>query len=187
MGELRRGSREFYSGRELEVDVFGKPKFPKAYEEAYRRLTSEKGGYLPFDRAQDLIREFTPEDPTSPSKEFARDLRLAVCEALELEGDEADIVKIYSALGTPLDVYHGVDAWIEIELEGLRAEVTLDVTKRAEKIKEGHKADVIIDEVSTPDQKKYLPEVEKYATEVVELLLSRLRIAKERTQRQVRR
>lgn len=184
-GLSRGGERSFYSGRELEIDAFGKPKFGKEYENTYRQLAKEKGGYLAYNRAQELIKQFYPEDPTNPSKEFARDLRLAICEALELEGEDADAVKFYTAVGTALDLYHGVDAWVEIDLDDpsrgtLHAEATLDVTKRAEKLEEGHKADVIIGDVAAPDQKTYLPQVERYAEEVTELLFTRLQDAAQR-------
>ncbi|MFZ2681795.1 MAG: hypothetical protein WAZ14_01750 [Patescibacteria group bacterium] len=187
MVEKRGGSREFYSGRELEVDVFGKPKFPTEYEQAYRRLAKERGGYLPYEKAQSLIREFTPDDPTNPSKEFARDLRLAICEILELEGEEADIVKIYSALGTALDIYHGVDAWIEIDLDGLHAEASMDVTHRSDKLDDGHKADVILGDILEPENAKYLAEVDKYAETVADVLLDGLRNASKKGVRAVRR
>lgn len=173
-----RGPREFYSGRELEVDLFGKPKFPRGYIETLQRLAGDRG-FLPYQKSQELIREYYPEDSTHPSKEFARDLRLALCDALELEGDDGDAIKFYSAVGTPLDHFHGVDGWVEIDLDNgkggfLHAEVTLDATKRPEKLEEGHKADVIIGNVAAPDDEKYLEEVDKYASEIAELLFSRL-------------
>jgi len=177
--------RESYSGKELEVDVFGKPKFNEEYVAAYKRLTREKGGYLPYGVAQKLIREFYPEDPTNPTKEFARDLRLAICEELGLDGDDADAVRFYSALGTPLDHFHGVDAWVEIDLDHatqgrLHAQVTLDVTKREDKAEDGHKADVMVGEISDPEAKTYLSEVERYAKEVTEYLFSRLQAEAQR-------
>jgi hypothetical protein len=173
----RRGPVEFYSGRELEIDVFGKPKFPHAFDRIIREADR---GYLPFQRAQDLIREHYPGDPTNPEKEFANDIRLEVVEQLDLGDEGSDDVKFYSAVGTPLDLYHGVDAWIEIALQDeqsgrtIRAQVTLDVTQRTEKQEEGHKADIIIGDVPDPSAKNYLSEVSRYGEEIGTLLVERL-------------
>ncbi len=185
MGFQNREVGNFYSGRELEVDVLGKPKFPPAYEAAYRRLAHEKGGYLPYHQAQALIREFNPDDPTNPKQDFARDARLAICDALELDEEDMDSVKFYSAVGTALDIYHGVDGWFEIDCEDLKAghlhaEVSLDVTKRADKLDEGHKADVMIGDVAAPDDEAYLTAVDKYAGEITRVMIERILAAGER-------
>ena len=175
------GGRESYFGRELETDIFGKPKFATEYSAALKRYARDsKNGFLPYEVAQQLIREFYLDDPTDPSKEFAKDLRLEVCERFELDDDEADAVKFYSAVGTPLDLFHGVDAWMEIDLGDDRrgrfhVEVTLDATLNASKLREGHKADVIVGDVPAPDSKDYLDWVNRSAEEIYELLSSRLR------------
>jgi hypothetical protein len=99
---------ERFSGRMFEADVLGSVVVKTKWMEV---------GYLPFEKAVELAREFQHGDPTNPEKNFANDLRLAIIERLEKRdflklGDE-DNVKFYSALGMPLDVFHGIDAFIE--------------------------------------------------------------------------
>jgi hypothetical protein len=178
MSFSERGPRQFYSGTELEADIFGKPKFAKAYEEAYKKAAAERG-YLPYGRAQEIIREFYPEDPTNPKKEFAKDLRLEICDRLELDEEEADCVKFYSAVGTALDRFHGVDGWFEIDLDSeefgtLHAEVTMDATKRPDKLEDGYKADMVVGEIPAPDEDGYLEATEKYADQASEILMRKL-------------
>jgi len=170
----RRGPASFYSGRELEIDVFGRPKFPRGYEEVLRQESQR--GYLPFNRAMDVIREYYPFDPTNPPKEFANDLRLEIIDKLGLTDEQADDLKFYSAIGTPLDTFHGVDAWLEFPDPNTSRPifVTLDVTKQVGKLEEGHKADVIVGDVPEPASNSYLGEVERYADEVFDVFQRKL-------------
>ena len=169
----------FYSGRELETDVFGSFKKSKKFIDAYRAAAGESG-YVTYGLAMDLIRQFGESDPTNPDKEFATDLRIEISERLGLSPEEEDRLKFYSAVGTPLDLYHGVDAWLEYELSetGERISLTMDVTKRGDKISEGHKADFIIPEAPEPESDAYLGFVEEQATEIPGQLKMRIDAAK---------
>ena len=154
-----------YSGRELELDLIGKPRWPKEYVTALRGVANEKG-YVRRDIGMDLIRRFTPDDPTNPPKDFARELRLAVLEALGLpDGDE---LGFYSAVGTPVDVFHGVDAWVDLAYTPVghpdqvrHAVATIDATLRAEKLAEGHKADLIVPDMPSESDPRYLEMIEE--------------------------
>ena len=60
--------------------------------------------------------------------DFARDLRLEVSECLDVNPDS---VRFFNAIDTPLDKFHGVDAWIEvIDKKGRSIRITLDATQR---------------------------------------------------------
>lgn len=171
MAKWDTGTR-FYSGRLSESDMFGDFKTTPAGVKAFKDEVNAQG-YLTRDRAIELIRKHTQEDPTNPMKPFARELRLAVAEELGLESDaDLDNLRFYSAVGTPLDVFHGVDGWIEFRPEGGTPRiVTIDVTLDPAKLE--HKADVIVHEVPDPseNEKRFLKFVyEEYAPKVAEKL-----------------
>lgn len=177
--EMRGGGREFYSGKMNERDTFGEPKRGLGYTAAWRAKATESG-YLKFNDALELVRKHLVQDPTNPSKPFANELRIVVIDALGLKSeDEMDRVRFYSAIGTPADVFHGVDGWMEYESpDGRQFVVTLDVTKNTEVLK-NRKADVVIWEVPSPeeDEEKFLEQAEAYGREVAEIIQSRLRLA----------
>ncbi|MBI5793623.1 hypothetical protein HZA87_00855 [Candidatus Uhrbacteria bacterium] len=166
-----KGSRDFYSGRFNERDVLGEFRSNAA---GLRALQDEAGerGYIARGRAIDLIRQHTQEDPTNPRKPFAKELRLAVIDELGLEeDDDLDRIRFYSAVGTPLDVFHGVDGWIEFVPEkGSIQMITLDVMLDPGKV--SHKADVIVQQFPDPveDEVAFLEAVEGYASEVADRL-----------------
>lgn len=172
----RKGPEYGYTGRELELDLVGKPIFPRSFAAELKKAADNENGYVRRDKAMDLIRQFTPADPTNPPKDFARELRLAVIEALNLpDGDE---VGFYSAVGTPVDLFHGVDAWVELKYAPVgrpesvhHAVVTLDVTDRTgesyEKYKEDRtKADVIVKGIPEPTDAQYLKKIEILGREI---------------------
>ncbi|MBI4437849.1 hypothetical protein HY631_02765 [Candidatus Uhrbacteria bacterium] len=167
-----RGTHDFYSGRLNERDVLGEFRGTSEYGAAFREAANERG-YVTYDRAMELVRRYSSEDPLNPKKPFARELRLAVLDELGFEEDaDTDRVKFYSAVGTPLDVFHGVDAWIELVTQrGRRHAVTLDVTMNPGK--ETHKADVIVQAIPDPseDEKGFLDAVYQiYGPEVAQRL-----------------
>ena len=165
--DISRG--DFYSGRLNERDVFGEFKMTDEARKAFRLAANERG-YVVYNKAVELVRTFSTEDPTNPQKPFAKELRMAVIEALGLEDDEdMDRIRFYSAVGTVLDIYHGVDGWIELQLDEEPAIlVTLDVTLNKQKT--DHKADIIVQEISDPSQdaNKFEQDVEHYASQVIE-------------------
>lgn len=182
----RKGGGEFYSGRLNERDVLGEFKATPEGIKAYRAAV-DKHGYMTFRDAMDLVRRYTKEDPTNPSQPFAKELRLAVIEQLGLEDEkDMDRVRFFSAVGTPLDVFHGIDGWIEfVPDQGPPRIVTLDATLNPGK--EEHKADIIIQEVPDPteDEKKFLGLVyDTYAPQVSERLRTAITIMKRGRERE---
>lgn len=93
---------------------------------------TEKIDYLPFAEAVQFAKDHQPE-LTSRSKELIT-LRNKVAESA---ANKDEPVRFFTAVGTPLDVYHGVDGFFE--QNGRIA--TVDVSMRE---KEDFKADVLL-------------------------------------------
>jgi len=167
---------DFYSGRLHERDVLGEFKMSDEAKRAFR-LAADERGYVTYNKALELVRTFSQEDPTNPQKPFAKELRLAVIEALDLEDDdEMNRIRFYSALGTALDIFHGIDGWIELQLdEGPPILVTLDVTLNTKKSE--HKADIIVQEITDPsqDENRFLEEIQQCALQVIEMFQDELK------------
>jgi hypothetical protein len=161
------------------------------YQEQLKNLGADARGYLPFVLAVELAMMFQPlvktenpwthrpqlekQDPTNPEKGFPKDLRLAIAEQLGLESDEEmNRLKYYTAVGSPLDLFHGVDAFIVLEGKNPGDPfkmVTFDVTLKSEaSAKQDAKANVIIRELDEPISKKYLQQVDDYAKEAAAVL-----------------
>ena len=83
-----------------------------------------------------------------PSAPLLRDIKEALIDQWNLSDKEADELKLYTAVGSPLDFFHAVDAFIEYKGEI----ITLDLTLRPESDTDGKRADVIISgELPSPD------------------------------------
>ncbi len=143
-----------------------------------RELGATENGFLPYEKSVQLAHEYQPGDPTNPSKDFANDLRLAIIERLEerglLEPGNEDNVKFFSAVGMPLDIFHGVDAFVEVlDAKNNAYRVTLDETTNPRKLAEGHKANLVFappaDAVQNQD--KYLAEVDQLADDAMEFFM----------------
>ena len=128
---------------------------------------------LPFDEAVAFAKGLQPwDDPTMPEKKVAKDLLNFVADELGIEEDSEDEqeLKFYTAVGgkkSPLDFYHGVDAFIEFR--GTR--VLIDVTKNPSKRFEDSNYDrIIMEELPDYGDKKqksaYEEELRKYARAV---------------------
>jgi hypothetical protein len=164
-GEVR------YSGTEFEYDLFGQadirnPEYVKALRAAG---ADERTGYLPFGKAVDLTKRFQPGDPSNPKKEYLRDLLFAVQEKLGVDPeDEPDSVRAFTAVGTPLDKFHGVDAFVSKKGERGDVLVTLDATLRPEKLNEGWKADLMIGDLPSveDDEDGYLAAIDDMADKI---------------------
>ncbi len=156
-----------YSGREFEYDLFGQADVRNPeYLEALQRA-KKPDGHITYRDAVTLVKKFQPWDPTNPSKDFFRELVLALQDKLDIDtGKNPDAVGAYTALKTPLDVLHGVDAFLTVRQGGSESIVTLDATLNKEKQASGHKADFIIGDDfpdANEDEDGYLDAIEKLA------------------------
>lgn len=107
-------------------------------EEACGLCRTKDRGYQSYKKALAEVRENQPWDHTDgPAPRFARDLHAEVALAVGLE-DWAHL-RFYTAIGSSLDRWHGVDAFFD--LHGVV--VTLDVTMNPGKFN-GYKADFMV-------------------------------------------
>ena len=118
-----KGRPEVSTGADIEKAMFGAPHIPRALR---------KDEYMSYAAALAYARDHQP-NPLDRSKSL-KELRAKI---LSLCSDTMQPMKFYTAIGTPLDTYHGIDAFFE---QGSTT-VTLDVSGRE---KENHKADVLI-------------------------------------------
>lgn len=157
MGDPRRGGspRDFlYTGGMNEGDLLGELKVQEGYMKELGSLVNERG-FLARESAMRLIRKYYRDDPTSPKKPFAAELRKQIGTFLRLvEPEDWRRLKFYSAVGkkevSPLDFFHGIDAWIEWTKKNERDPmvVTLDATMRESK--DDAKADLLVKNIPDP-------------------------------------
>ncbi len=121
-------------------------------------LHTETKIYLPYREAVKLAKDLQQDNPVNPKKPFMRDLRNAIAGKMDFKGaEDATRLKIYTAVGTPLDHYHKADMFVELEDEsGKKSKiVTGDATINKEKIADNDKkADVLIGEIPDPMENK---------------------------------
>jgi len=183
-------SRMELTGSLFEEEAVGKvdtknPEYQQALKKAQEEEAKEgvKSGYIRFRKALELARKFQPADPTNPNKYFSRDLRIALQDLLSLKTEEEmDRVKFYTAAGTPLDTFHGVDAFLEYEDERKQTHrATFDFT--ANPHKQVYKSDIMVlkNELPDPDleSQKYLEKIEGYAKEVFSKITAEEKTEKE--------
>jgi hypothetical protein len=171
-----------YTGSLLEETYFGVSvdrKNRKAAEDFFKMLSGSEDvaatkGFLPFQKAVRFVKTFQPgTDPTMPSTKVARDLLDFVAEELDIDPDseEAEELKFYTAVGSPLDRFHGVDAFIEYEDKRALIDVTMNPKKRFED-SSGNR--IIMEQLPDYGVKEeradYERELRKYARAVVKIL-----------------
>ncbi len=114
-----------YTGRLFEEEVVG-------------RCLWNCADYVPFRKAMTIVKNFQPWDPTDPSSPVMNDFHALLCEALGLE--DYSLIGIYTAVGSPLDLFHGIDVFVEWN----NVFVTIDLTINSKK--DEYKADIILHE-----------------------------------------
>lgn len=150
-----------FTGGIIERELLGKSELPEAYKDIY----------LPYKKALEVARKMQPFDPTDPKPRFANDLHATVAEGLGIE--DYGRLKFFTAVGTPLDVKHGVDAFLELKVDKQTHRVTLDVTTNPQK-GDKHKADIVFfvppdgyDLTNKEDKIAYSSKIEEVATAVI--------------------
>jgi hypothetical protein len=144
--------QDIETGKDFEADLFGKPNlYHPNYGDFLRSHAEvdERGVYFTYDNAVEIVKNFQDlNNPLNPGRPFAKELRLELAE--RLFGPERmkdwDRVKFYTAIDTPLDRIHSVDAFFEIETDdGKIIRITLDASKNREKIsREKYRADILV-------------------------------------------
>jgi hypothetical protein len=164
-----------YTGRQHEYALFGEVNVKDPAYLADLAKVIKPDGYVNFKDAVELVKKHQPYDPANPKKDFYRELLIAVQDKLGVDPDkQPDAIRVYTAVGTPLDHKHGTDAFITLSEHGRETLVTLDASLRPEKIQEGWKADVMIGEV--PDAENddaYLDAIDGFAAQISKKLLTK--------------
>lgn len=153
------------------------------YQKELKKLQEEgaregaTNGFIKRAKAMELVRKFQPCDPTNPyQKPFSRDIRVSLIDLMIIKGlisdddEDKNRIKFYTAVGTPLDKFHSIDAFIEFEdKNGKKYPVTFDLTLNQNK--QEYKSDIVVNELPDPnldDEKiKYLATIEQYAQKVM--------------------
>ncbi len=140
-----------FRGKLREADVFGYPQWEKKLrlgvltKDGTRDLSAQRtfrvfqgGGYIPFEESRAFVEKAYPLDPHNPAKPFAKELRLKIARALGLHTkEELSRIRLYSALNSPLDRLHGIDAYfIYDDPYAGEIVITIDETENPSKIDE---------------------------------------------------
>ncbi|MDD4995250.1 MAG: hypothetical protein PHW53_02185 [Patescibacteria group bacterium] len=173
--------REIYTGRQYEADYFGAIDLndEKLHEEIAKRKQPSKNPkfeyFMTFRDALEVAKKFQPidksdperhrVDPANPRAPLLRDLKESLIDLMNLGEKDADKLKLYTAVNSPLDWLHGTDAFVDYD----GRIITLDLTLKPSA--EGKKADVVITgELPAPDdpaeEDKYLERVGQIAFEI---------------------
>lgn len=166
-----------YTGGIVEEELLGSID-KKKYFEKYPDIST----YTTYRAAVEYVKDTQWGDPENPSKFFPRDLLRT------LRKDEALTVRVpaatyryFTAIGSHLDRWHGVDAFIEVEYnnptnESVIIRTTIDVTRGPHK-ESGYKSDLVVEVPRNgvdPSDEDYHAFVEKYATLIREHILTEL-------------
>lgn len=173
--------REIYTGGQHERDYLWEINYhdPKFIAEVEKRKQPSKNPafeyFMSFRDALELAKKFQPidktdpkkrrVDPTNPQAPLLRDLRVELIDQMGLSYEQADQLKLYTSVGSPLDWLHGTDAFIDYNDKIITLDLTLKPTA------EGKKADVIITgDLPAPDdpetEDEYLDKIEEIAKSV---------------------
>lgn len=134
--------------------------------------------YIPFEKALSVVKFCQPwADPSEPEPRFANDLHASVAE--ELCPDDYSKLAFFTAVGSHLDRFHGVDAFFEYKTEVGIVRATLDITTNPRK-EDGYKADIVFlvpaDGLDPKlDKEKYGEKVREVTAMVVECLQRELK------------
>jgi hypothetical protein len=152
-----------YTGKIIEREIFGE--IEKERPDVFENLENT---YLPYKKAMEVVKKMQPFDPSDPKPRFANDLHATIAEKLKLEDYRK--LKFFTAVSSHLDIWHGTDAFFELDLEGKKIIVTLDATSNPNK--DVCKADVLVEiphEGLDPkeDRIEYIEKIEEVADEIV--------------------
>lgn len=185
---LRQGTEE-NSGKLSEYFALGEIRQTEAYVRELKKIQNERG-YVSWKDSLKLARKFSPYDPTDPhNKPFLNDLRIAFIDELGFtEEKDMNRVKIFTAVGSPLDVWHGIDAFLEIEdkngrvskIIGFDAKEMADSPETREHVHD-KKADIVIFMKDIPDaeaeSKEYDAKMGEIAKEAVQIFKTKEPVA----------
>lgn len=122
------------TGETVEKELFG-----RSHYEAKTGEHNPDYSFVHPERAYSMLKQMQPFDPFEPTPDFASELQATVYNALQVDANQ---VGFYTAVKSPLDRFHGVDGWLEInQPPGKLTRITIDLTTNPEKERSG--ADII--------------------------------------------
>lgn len=164
-----------YTGTEYEYDMFDQIDVKNPAYLADLAKVTKPDGHVTFKDAVWLAKKHQPTDSSNPRKDFFRELLFAVQEKLGVDPDQnPDALHAYTAVGSVLDKKHSVDAFMTYDDKGREVIVTLDATRRPEKLKEGWKADVMVGDIPEVDDDSgaYMDRIDEIAGDIAKKLLT---------------
>lgn len=142
-----------YTGGSFEYELFG-----------YCGVSWQDTGYLSYEESMKIVKSSQPWNPMDPKCRLANNFHYAVTQALGLE--DCSELKFYTAVGSALDRYHGIDCLFEFH--GIV--VTIDVT--INRYKNNCRADVLVNFNSGINEEgSYLDVIRQASREVADCLL----------------
>jgi hypothetical protein len=133
MSSREHGFSPRITGETVEKELFGRSH--------YESKTGEHNPDYSFvrpERAFEMLKHMQPFNPFEPTPDFASELQASVYDRLGLDASQ---VGFFTAIKSPLDRFHGVDGWLEINQPGRQSRVTIDITTNPDKERSG--ADII--------------------------------------------
>ena len=177
------------TGRLYEERMLGKPNLNAEFWERERKLPrNERGRYRSDEDIYRLVSEYQEDEQGRPVMEqFAIDLADEVRDALGLREGEADSVRFYTSVKSPIDAKLGVDGWFEFADPDTKrtVRVTLDTTLNPRKLAENEpKADIYIGELpdAVQEEDQYFRAVELIGHDIAVRLQNRITEAHGRPQ-----
>jgi len=136
---------------------------------------TEETEYQKFDDSIEFVKKNQIGEPSDPSAWFANDLHATIANEIGLE--DYSQLKFYTAVGSPLDKYHSIDGFFELQLDPKNnpndvARVTVDLTTNPNKDK--YRADLVIlvpHDGLDPKDEDYKEALQKHADEITAKLM----------------
>lgn len=162
----------FGEGKLIEQELLGSTKKEKMQFGQVHELETEYLGYRP---AMEYVKSHQRGDPYRPNRFFPKNLYESLRGDSELNINDEKQLAYYTAVGSALDRFHGVDAFFEYRSEkGKTIRVTIDVTTNPSK--DNYKADVVLSIPSggiDPSDENYRDLIEEYAHQIKEQILTK--------------
>lgn len=158
-------------GKLIESELLGETK----KEIAVFDQLHETDSYMKRRQSIEFAKTHQRGDPFNPKRFFPKSLRDGIKQDESLNITSEDQLAFYTAVNSPLDRYHGVDAFFEYKTDGKYITVTLDVTTNPNK--DSYKADVILaipSEGLDPSDPDYQTTISHYVEQIKSQLLTKL-------------
>lgn len=160
-----------YGGKLIEHELLGDTKKEKAVFGELHSIES----YMKHREAVEFVKSHQRGDPFNPSRFFPKSLVDGIKKDQEIGLSPGDQIAFYTAINSPLDRYHGVDAFFELKVGTKTVIVTIDVTTNPSK--DRYKADVILaipEEGLDPKDQDYKHNINNYVDQIRSNILTKI-------------